>query len=172
MISIYYCSPVRFLEKIQATWVKRRFHMHQSQKVFFLPLEITPVKSSSSHVDCAPEYLKCNGNFILSLIGSKGYHVTCSHESQPTTNKKYGGGVVESIKWSLRKNSTIVWHSLQCISGRRKTWYGCCRWGKDQQWVRWVVYEMQSKNRLWSYNLKYCCNGDFNFKSESSLLNQ
>ena len=35
MISTYYCSPVRFLEKIQATWVKRRFHMHQSQKVFF-----------------------------------------------------------------------------------------------------------------------------------------
>ena len=71
--------------------------MHQSQKVFFLPLEITPVKSSSSHVDCAPEYLKCNGNFILSLIGSKAYHVTCSHESQPTTNKNYGEGIVESI---------------------------------------------------------------------------
>ena len=38
MISIYYCSPVRFLEKIQATWVKRRFHMHQSQKVFFFAI--------------------------------------------------------------------------------------------------------------------------------------
>ena len=33
---------------------------------FFLPLEITPVKSSSAHVDCAPEYLKSNGNFALS----------------------------------------------------------------------------------------------------------
>ena len=157
MISIYYCSPVRFLEKIQATWVKRRFHMHQSQKVFFLPLEITPVKSSSSHVDCAPEYLKCNGNFILSLIGSKGYHVTCSHESQPTTNKKYGGGVVESIKWSLRKNSTIVWRSLQGTSGRRKTCHCCCRRGKDQQWVRWASGLWHAVKRRAVIELKYCC---------------
>ena len=157
MISTYYCSPVRFLEKIQATWVKRRFHMHQSQKVFFLPLEITPVKSSSSHVDCAPEYLKCNGNFILSLIGSKGYHVTCSHESQPTTNKKYGGGVVESIKWSLRKNSTIVCRSLQCISGRRKTCHCRCRRGKDQQWIRWASGLWNAVKRRAVIILKYCC---------------
>ena len=165
MISIYYCSPVRFLEKIQATWVKRRFHMHQSQKVFFLPLEITPVKSSSSHVDYAPVYLKCNGNLILSLIGSKAYHVTCSHESQPTTNKKYGGGVVESIKWSLRKNSTIVWRSLQGTSGRRKTCHCCCRRGKDQQWVRWASGLWHAVKRRAVIVLKYCCE-DFNSKSQ------
>ena len=98
---LLFSSP--FLGKNTGHMSEEKISHAPKPKGFFLPLEITPVKSPSSHVDCAPEYLKCNGNFILSLIGSKGYHVTCSHESQPTTNKKYGGGVVESIKWSLQK---------------------------------------------------------------------
>ena len=101
-----------------------------------------------------------------SLIGSKAYHVTCSPESQPTTNKKYGRGVVESIKWSLRKNSTILWRSLQATSGRRKTCHCCCRRGKDQQWVRWASGLCHAVKRRAVIILKYCCDEDFNPKSQ------
>ena len=75
------------------------------------------------------------------LTGSKAYHVKCSTESQPTSNKKYGGGVVESIKWSLQKNSTIVCRSLQGISGRRKT---CIVVGAARFFKSWPYFRPQN----------------------------
>ena len=59
-----FSSP--FLGKNTGHMSEEKISHAPKPKGFFLPLEITPVKSSSAHVDCAPEYLKSNGNFALS----------------------------------------------------------------------------------------------------------
>ena len=150
----------------ESTWSGNKEH-HYWWLCQCLPLAIRKSHQSSPRALMSTARLNIWSTTEIShfLIGSKAYHVTCSHESQPTTNKKYGGGVVESIKWSLRKNSTIVWRSLQRISGRKKTCHCCCRRRKDQQWVRRASGLWNAVKRRAVIMLKYCCE-DFNCKSQ------